>query len=209
MYKQKINLLNVLIIGSVLTLVGCSTTTKDSKSMSGIGTMNFTLPQSIKWKQVKNQSNPGNNLLAEWIPANNNENNTLVRVIYRRSNPVQPTPEVIANTLKPLQNSCSDIKIKSFKTSSQYLDQSSAEVLCAQLGGNSFGTISYVSIFTDQLANHILVSEVKMPPSKKAGLVDYKNAKQKQEIENRSALAQLMYQFNSSVRVCDAKKICE
>lgn len=208
MRMKKTHMMNTLIVGGLLTLAGCSMNQGGSSSISAIDTMQFNLPAQIKWKQSKNQANKGN-ILAEWIPEGSNSNNTPVRVIYQRLTPSQQTAAFLNKAVQPLQKVCTDIKVSPFKASSAYADQASAEILCAQLGKNQFGTVSYVSVFSDKMANHILVSEVKMPPSQKAGVLNFKTEKQKQQAQNSSALAKLMYQFNNSVRVCDKAKNCQ
>ncbi len=178
-------------------------------SITEISSMKFELPQQIKWKQTKNESKKGN-IIAEWVPEGRNVNNTPVRIIYQRVAPGKPTAEFMTKAIQqPLQKICTDSKISDFKTGSAYSDQMSSEIICSQLGKNKFGTVSYISVFTDKDANHILVSEVKMPPSKKAGVLKFKNDKEKQQAQNSQMLAKLMYQFNSTARVCDKAKNCQ
>ncbi|MBS9777676.1 MAG: hypothetical protein KGV50_02825 [Gammaproteobacteria bacterium] len=201
------HLVKAVIVGGLLTLAGCSVN-EAGLSVNEIDTVNFELPKQVKWKQAKNESNKGN-ILAEWIPEGSNSKNTPVRVIYQRLNPSQPTAQFMEKAIKPLQSVCADVKVAPFKTASKYADQASVEIICSQLGKNQFGTVSYVSVFTDGAANHVLVSEIKMPASKKAGVLNFKNEKQKQQAQNSKMLAGLMFQFTNSVRVCDKAKKCQ
>lgn len=202
-------ILKGLAIGGLLTLTGCVSIGGGETATDGkIATINFNLPQQIKWSQSKNSQNKDGSMLAEWIPQGSKPNNTPVRIIYQRLVPGASAQTFIGNALQPLQKVCTDIKINPFKATSQYPNQANAEVLCAQLGKNRFGTVSYVSVFSDKAANHLVISEVKMPASKKAGVLDFKTAQQKKQAQDSSALAKLMYQFNNSIRACDSKQKC-
>lgn len=210
MRMKKVNKINILVIGAMLGLAGCVSTQDSTKSekVEQIATTNFNLPEQIQWKQVKNQEEAGN-ILAEWIPEGSELNNTPVRVIYQRIPQAKPASEFVNVVVEPLQKVCTDIKVSPFKTTSTYENQASVEAICARLGKNNFGTVSYLSVFADNTANHMLVSEIKMPPSDKAGVLKFKNAKEKQLAETSSALANLLYQSHNGLRVCNADKHCQ
>ncbi len=213
MYKKS-NLLSILVVGGLLTLTGCVGVQGDSKKVTvgnkaTIGKIDFTLPQQIKWKQIKNQKKNGN-LLAEWIPVTNKDHNSApVRVIYQRLVSNQPVNKFLSAMTQPLQKACTNIKANPFKTTSTYKNQANVEVFCAQLGQSGFGTASYLSVFSDGVASYMLVSEVKLPPSKKAGVVRPKNNKEKQWASTSATLAKFMRQMNSNIRFCSTPKKCQ
>ena len=64
---KKIFVFNALIAIILLILAGCASNKADIKKINEIATINFNLPQQIKWKQMKNQASKGS-ILAEWIP---------------------------------------------------------------------------------------------------------------------------------------------
>lgn len=209
--RSKQNLFNTIVIGGLLVIAGCTMTQNGGAGAKHeIATMKFTLPrpEQIAWQQVKNQSKNGN-MLSEWVPKGNTPANTPVRVIYQRLTPAMATNDFVGRVIQPIQKLCSDHKVAAFKGTSTYPDQANAEMICARLGKNSFGTITYLSVFTDQSANHMLVSEVKAPASEKAGVLNFKTDREKQMAQNSAALAKLMYELNYSVKVCDAKNRCQ
>ncbi|MGY0398902.1 MAG: hypothetical protein ACWIPH_02960 [Ostreibacterium sp.] len=209
MRKKLSSLPMALLLGSLLALTACASTQGDktNKTVANIASIKFSLPKQIKWKQIKSTTKNGNNL-TEWIPENSTDKNTLIRVFYQRSTPVQSTADYTANIIKAIQQICTDIKVTPFKITSTYTNRSNNEILCAQLVKNKFGTVSHVSVFSDNNANYALVSEVKTLESKKAGIVNYQNAQEKQRIQNSITLAKLMYQTHNNIRICNAAKEC-
>ncbi len=207
---NKSSILSVLAIGGILALTGCAGTQNSSEpKVAKINTITFTPPKQVKWKQIKNQQKDGY-ILAEWIPQESADNDSaLVRILYNRSVSDKSATDFLSSAIQPMKQRCGDIAISPFKGGSVYKHQANAEVLCSQLSQTPFGTASYWSVFSDGVANHLVMSEVKLPPSKKAGLVTPKNEAEKKWAQNAAKLAMLMEQFNQGVRVCNAKKECQ
>ncbi len=210
MNKNKLNMFNILAIGGLLTLTGCvGLKGSDESAVTKINTITFTPPSQIKWKQVKSQQKNGY-ILAEWIPQDSVDNNrALVRILYNRSVSDKSATDFLSTAIQPMKQSCTDIAIAPVKGGSAYKNQANAEVLCAQLSKANFGTASYFSVFSDGEANHLVMSEVKLPPSKKAGVVTPKNEAEKKWAQNAATLVALMNKFNQGIRVCDAEKKCQ
>ncbi len=212
MNKNKLNSLNLLVIGSLLTLTGC-VGTMDKKEIStattGVAKIDFSLPQQVKWKQIKNQQKDGNTW-AEWIPEANKDNNTApVRVVYQRKVSNQPAKTFLMAVAKPLKQMCGDLQATAFKTNSTYANQMSLEVLCSRFAKTGFGTVSYLTAYADGKANYFLISEVKYPASEKAGSINPKNEQEKKWAKTAVALSKVMKQFNKNTRFCNVAGKCQ
>ncbi len=211
MNKNKLNLFNVLVIAGLLVVSGCSSI---KSSIGGgesvkVAKISFSLPQQIKWKQIKSQKQDGK-ILEEWIPEANKDNSTApVRIIYQRIPSTKPAKAFLLSVTKPLAKACPDVKASIFKTKSNYKAQESFEVLCSRLGKINFGTASYLTAYSDGQANYLLMSEIKLPVSRKAGLVNPKNEREKRWAKTSAALAKVMKQFNQNTRFCDATGKCQ
>ncbi len=204
---KKSNLLNVLAIGALLTLTGC--VGLKGSNEPAVAKIDFSLPQQIKWKQIKNQQKDGNTW-AEWIPETNKDNNTApVRVVYQRKVSNQPAKAFLLAAAQPLKQMCGDLKATAFKTNSTYDNQMSIEALCSRFAKSGFGTVSYLTNYSDGQANYFLISEVKLPASEKAGLINPKNDQEKKWAQTAAALAKVMKQFNKNTRFCDVSGKCQ
>lgn len=203
-------MLNAFVAGVLLTMAGCASTEKAEKptNVDKIAVIKFNLPQQLQWKQVKSQQKDGNALM-EWIPQNNDSSNTPVKVIYQRLVSDKSAVDFAKLGIQPLQKSCSDLKVSQLGAISTYKNKVNVEVLCSKLGKNKFGTATYLSVFADGSANHLLISEVKLPESNKAGTINPKNAKERQWAQTASVLAKLMQQLNANAVVCDTNKNCQ
>ncbi len=207
MNKNKLNMLNVLAIGSLLTLTGC--VGLKGSDEPAVAKIDFNLPQQIKWKQIKNQQKDGNTFV-EWIPESNKDNNTApARIMYRRTVSTQSAKPFLLATAQPLKKMCGDMTATLLKTDSTYPNQMSIEVLCSRLGKAGFGTVAYLTAYADGQANYFLMSEVKLPASQKAGSIIPKNEQEKKWAQTAAALAKVMKQFNKNTRFCDATGKCQ
>ncbi len=204
---KKSNVLNALVIGGLLTLTGC--VGLKGSNEPAVAKIDFSLPQQIKWKQIKNQKQDGNTW-AEWIPETNKDNNTApVRVVYQRKVSAQPAKVFLLAVAQPLKKMCGDLKATAFKTASAYPNQMSIEALCSRFVKSGFGTVSYLTAYSDGQANYFLISEVKLPASEKAGLINPKNDQEKKWAQTGATLAKVMKQFNKNTRFCDATGKCQ
>ncbi len=207
MNKNKLTLLNIFILGGLMMLGGCVSTEKNTEPK--VAKIDFNLPQQIKWKQIKNQQKAGNTL-AEWIPVANKENSSSpVRIVYQRLLSNKSAKEFLSDAAKPLQKVCKDISASPFPNNSNYKDKVSIEVLCSRLGKAGFGTVSYLTAYSDGQANYFLMSEVKLPASKKAGLINPKNEQEKKWAVTAAELAKVMQKFNQNTRFCDTTGQCK
>lgn len=213
---NKNNLIIAMGIAGSLLVSGCvtgsdgssSTSTTDLSTIKTIDHIKFNLPQQVKWVSVKNAKNKDGRIMAEWVAKGYNSNNSPVRVVYQRSIPTSQPSALLGQMMQPLKKACTDIKMGNFTSKSKHTSQASSEAICAKMANTNFGTVSYTSVFADNAANHIVMSEVKTLPSEKAGVLTYKNDKQKKQIENTQALVGLMRGFMDTVRVCDAANKC-
>lgn len=209
MNKNRLSVLNTLVIAGLLVLAGCVSTENTTTGTSKVAKIDFNLPQQVKWKQIKNQQQNGDTW-AEWIPATNKDNNTApVRVVYQRKVSNQSAKEFLLAVAQPLKKMCGDLKATVFKTNSTYANQMSIEAVCSRFAKAGFGTVSYLTAYSDGQADYFLISEVKLPASEKAGSINPKNEQEKKWAKTAVALAKVMKQFNKNTRFCDATGKCQ
>lgn len=206
----KSNITAMVAVASTLLIAGCNglDTSLLSKEQP-ISHIQFNLPKQIQWITVKNEKTANGGMVVEWVPKGYKSNNTPVRIVYQRTTPAKQPNLLLAQVAQPLQKQCTDTKITPIKFASKYSNQAGNEAICAKVGKNRFGLVTYTNIFADAGANHTVMTEVKTLPSKKAGLLTPKNAKEKKQVQNTQALIGLMRNFMDSVRTCDAQKKCK
>lgn len=209
--KIQQQLLMAIVASTTLLIGGCTvggTGSSLSKNIQPINHVQFNLPKQIQWANIKNNKTPNGDMIAEWVPKGFKSSNSPVRVVYQRTSPAKQPNVLLTQVSQPLKAQCTDVKNTPQQSKSQHSSQASAEVICAQMGKNGYGLVTYTTIFADNAANHVVVSEIKTLPSQKAGLLTPKNAKEKKQIQNTQALIGVMRGFMDSVRVCDANKQC-
>ncbi len=132
-----------------------------------------------------------------------------MRVVYQRKVSVQPAKAFLLAAAQPLKKMCGDLKATAFKTNSTYDNQMSIEALCSRFAKSGFGTVSYLTAYSDGQANYFLISEVKLPASENAGLINPKNDQEKKWAQTGATLAKVMKQFNKNTHFCDATGQCQ
>lgn len=179
-----------------------------TSSVEKVAYLTFSLPERIQWEQNEDEKlqNAG---IAEFLVKGYTSKNTPARVIYQQLVPAETKAALRSQVLKPLEN-CPDSAVSEFRGTSRYRDQLNLEAICSRLGQNGpYGLISYVSIFSDSESNHLVVSEVRTPPTTKAGEFNFKNAEQQKEAANRQAIAELLRKTMEGIRACDEQKNCQ
>ncbi|PIE45121.1 MAG: hypothetical protein CSA45_04285 [Gammaproteobacteria bacterium] len=204
---KKQTIFSTVLIGGLLTLAGC-VTGQGGGSGSGIKEMTMSLPQQVQWVVSQNKTGKDGNQVTEWVPKGFKTNNTPVRIIYQKMVPANKPQDIVAQMAGSLKKNCNDIKVSEFKSASKYPNQVNAEVLCGKLGKSPVGIAMYSSVFTDANANHLVIGEVKIPASKKAGVLDPKTKKEKEQARNAAGLVQLVQGFMQTVRACESKGKC-
>lgn len=171
-----------------------------------INYITFSLPEQVRW--VQNQAAALEEAgVAEWYVEGTTPQTSPARVMYQKLMPAQTSNAVRAQILKPLEN-CFDSKVSGFRTSSKYGRQLSFEAVCSKFGEANFGLINFVSIFTDGAANHLVLTEVRMPASQKVGELRPKTAAERQWVETSRRLTDLMRNTMQTIRACDANDQC-
>ena len=195
-----------------LSLTGCAGKDKTAgkkgkpESQREIAYLTFLLPNQIKWERNPDEKLNSMNI-AEWYVAGTTSATSPIRIIYQKLEPAKPVVSLREEVQGPF-SVCKDKKMSEFKGQSVYSDQINIETICSKLGENPFGLISYVSIFSDSVANHVVIAESKTPPSQKAGVLDFKDAENKKQAETAKTLADLAIGLMQSIRACDEKKLC-
>ncbi|NLZ17184.1 MAG: hypothetical protein GX087_05560 [Desulfobulbaceae bacterium] len=171
-----------------------------------ISYLTFSLPEQVQWERNPDEAlaNAG---VAEWILAGYTAADTPARVMYQKLEPAQAPAALKGQVLGPLKT-CPDSQISDFKGLSKYRQQVNFEAICSQLVPNNFGLISYVSIFTDQTANHMVITEIRTPASKKAGVLTFQNTEAQKQAETSKILSELLYNLMQTIRICDEKNLC-
>ncbi len=171
-----------------------------------ISYLTFSLPEQVKWERNPDQAlaNAG---VAEWIMAGYSPADSPARVMYQKLEPAKAPASLKAQVLEPLKT-CPDSQLNDFKGMSKYREQVNIEVICSQLVPNNYGLISYVSIFTDQAANHLVITEIRTPVSKKAGVLTFQNTEAQKQAEASKILSELLYNLMETIRICDDKNLC-
>ena len=170
-----------------------------------IGYLTFALPTQLRWQQ--NQDPQLGQGVAEWFLEGHTSQNSPARVVYQKISPARPPDQLAAQVLNPLKQ-CSDRYVNNFVATSRYPQQLNMEAICSRIGQSGIGLISYVSIYSDASANHVVMAEVRTPPSNRVGEYDEKNAALQKQVEAGNQLAEWLRRTMQSVRVCDVNKRC-
>ena len=171
-----------------------------------ISHLTFSLPEQVKWERNPDEAlaNAG---VAEWTMAGYSVADTPARVMYQKLEPAQAPAALKRQVLEPLKT-CPDSQVNDFKGMSKYRQQVNIEAICSQLVPNNFGLISYVSIFSDQAANHMVITEIRTPSSKKAGVLSFQDTEAQRQAEASKILSELLYNLMQTIRICDEKNLC-
>lgn len=210
----------LLLCGSALLLSGCAgagakrgagknarkATQSTQTTKQDIAYLTFSLPEQVKWERNPDEAlaNAG---VAEWTVAGYSPADSPARVMYQKLAPAQAPATLRRQMLEPLK-ACPDSLINSFKGMSKYSRQENIEAICSQLGADNFGLISYISIFSDQAANHLVLAEIRTPASKKAGVLSFQNTEAQKQAETSKILSELLYNLMQTIRICDEKNLC-
>lgn len=210
-YNLKFFNLCVLCLGALMS--GCGgqavkTSEPFQNIPQSIAYINFLMPSQIEWVNYVNNRNEAGAIVAEWGMKNYSKSDTPIRIIYNRAVPTGVPVNLLNDLIIPLKKSCTDIKITALSSSSRYSTQSGAEVICARLGSNNFGILANLYVFADKEAMHLVASEVKTPPSEKAGILNFSNDSEKQLVQNTQAAISILEQFMGTVKVCAENNRC-
>ena len=175
-------------------------------SIQNIAYVTFSLPEQVQW-EANQDPQLAKSGIAEWIVKGTTAQSTPARVMYQKLSPAQSTSQLKGQVTSTLP-SCADSKVTDLRGTSQYRNYITFETICSKLGKNKYGLIDYVSIFTDGESNHVVLAEIKTPPSKKAGVLDAKTAQAQKQAETAKVLAELLNKTIQSVRACDANQRC-
>ncbi len=204
----------VALCACIVLASGCARTKKTASQPGAepaapkeeIAYLLFSLPEQVQWVR-----NPDEALLnagvAEWTLAGYEPADSPARVMYQKLVPAQAPATLRRQVLEPLKD-CPDTQVSDLRGMSKYSDQINIEAICSQLGKDNFGLISYIGIFSDQTANHMVITEVRTPASKKAGLLTFQNSEAQKQAEASKILSELLYRLMETIRVCNEKNLC-
>lgn len=208
-----IKFLQLPTLALIIFVTACFTSTnaqaKKKKAISKIDYVTMSFPKEIKWKQLQSREFEDGGMLAEWVVDGLNAQTSPVIISYNKVIQTNNADKLARKLVTPLASACMDSKITNLAAQSQYTNQANIEVICSRFGRlGFFGTVNYITVFSDKSATHIISSETKTIPSKKAGLLVPSNNIEKEQIDNSAAIIQLMNTFRESIRVCDSKQVC-
>ena len=217
MQKTVVQLGLVLLCSCSLLIFGCAdakrsagksraTAPAAAKQKEDIAYLPFSLPEQVKWVRNPDEAlaNAGS---AEWTLEGYSPAESPARVMYQKIVPAQAPATLKGQILAPLAD-CTDSQVEAFKGQSKYSDQINIEAICSQLGKDSYGLLSYISIFSDQVANHLVLAEIRTPASKKAGVLTFQNTEAQKQAETSKILSDLLFNLMQTIRVCDEKNLC-
>lgn len=172
-----------------------------------INDVRFSLPAQVRWVQSKNQRNTGN-IVAEWRVDNHSIKTTPMLIAYQRMADLQSPKALLQQLTAPYQQHCADHRITSLNVTSRYPNSYGVEILCSQFQQQPYGLVIQVLLFSDTQANHLLLGEVKTPPSAKAGQLAFRNPEEKRLAELSQQRFTAISQMMQSTQVCDVQKRC-
>ena len=189
MKKPFLTLGLLALMATLLLSVGCSSKgkfgkkNKDNPAEPDIVRLTFSLPEQIEW--MKN-SDPAmlSDGVNEWFMVGFTPETTPVRVMDQKIAPAQPFDYLKDQLLSSL-TACKDSKVTTFNGKSKYADQKNIEAICSQMGNDNYGLITYLSIFNDGVASHLVMAEVRSPPAEKVGQVKFqgqRNSRQRHRV---------------------------
>ncbi len=211
--KKPFLILGLLALMATLLLsVGCSSKgkfgkkNKDNPAEPDIVRLTFSLPEQIEWMR---NSDPAmlSDGVNEWFMVGFTPETTPVRVMDQKIAPAQPFDYLKDQLLSSL-TACKDSKVTTFNGKSKYADQKNIEAICSQMGNDNYGLITYLSIFNDGVASHLVMAEVRSPPAEKVGQVKFQGTKEQQAAAQSKRFADLLFQTMQTIKVCDSKGLC-
>lgn len=195
---------------SAIMLVGCgsldSGSSKASTAMTGnIAKMQFTLPEKIKWDMTKGS----NGAVTIYTPRGIEPKKSPIKLVYQYVKHDKDPKVLAAQIVAPFRNNCEKSKTNEFKTQSTYRNQHNYQTLCNKFKNAPFGMVNYVDIFTDAKGSHILIGEVKTPPSIEPGKLNTpQNDKEKKAAQDTVAFIRLVQKTMMEASVCNANGQC-
>lgn len=202
-------LLTILLISVLLTACASTSAQGQSSKKQSVEYIVMTFPKEIPWHQSKVNNYDDGGMLAEWIVQGDSEQTSPIRIVYNKVVPGGNAKTFIQNVIEPIRSSCSDLKVTILPAVNKLSNQANAEVICSRMGKlGYFGTVYYITVLADSKSTHIVTSETKTIPSRKAGLLVPRDEIEKQQIDNSTILIGLMNKFRKSIRACDAQKNC-
>lgn len=172
-----------------------------------INHVHFALPKNITWVQTTNQQQSGN-ISNEWVIQSFNPVTTPVGFAYQRLKTNMNMSQFIEQLVKPYQNRCNDVEIFPLLIKNAYPQTVGVELICAEFAKSGYGVLADAVIFSDGYAMHLLLSEVKTLPAKRAGELAVFNDQQKQQAQRSQQLSQMMLATLNAIKVCDNHQQC-
>ena len=201
-----------LIVGFFLFLnTGCVANKKipDSKLKHPIAAVGVDLPTSDQWTRVTDQENTGG-YIREWVLKGATGKNTEWIIVEQKF--VQKGPVSAMKFTKGMyfvaKKMCEDVKyLKPISKPIQGYDSVLGWVICSRQKGLNYGTFTHQRVITDQNIVYVVTSELRMPPTKKAGLFAFgKNERHKMKpFLARVKQSKLFVQNAVDICVDDAK----
>lgn len=205
MTKALVKLLTHLLLCVLSLSVSCLTHAQSDD----IAYITMKFPEQIKWEQSTSQQFKNGNMLVEWLVRKTNLQTTPVRVVYNKVIAKGNANAFAKTIIQQSQRACVNVSVTRLPNVSQHKDQYNAEILCSRLGKlGFFGTATYLTVLSDAKSKHILLSEIKTIPSKKAGFLTPRNPIEEEQVKSSQSIIALMEKFNKTARACNAKKVC-
>ena len=198
-------LLSLLLVWVFLASPAFAAPRKQQAS-GGIASLSFYLPQEVEWEE-KTDPNLARGGITQWVVAGYSARDTPAKVLYQKMLPAK-APATLRKLIHHSLQSCKDSSIGTFKGSSKYHDQINVETICSQLGHERFGVQSFISIFSDTESNHLVIAEVRTPPSSRAGVLEGTNMVTRQQAQTSKVFSDLLFRLMQTIRVCDANQVC-
>lgn len=188
-----------LMLAGLLVLAGCTSTDSGTKNVGDVKTVQFALPQQVKWTTIEQN----NGAVKIYVPEGSTLKNTPVKVVYQFVKTDKTPAELADQVIAPLKQNCGQVTTNNFKTNSTYPNTTSYEILCNRLGKTSVGIITYVDLFTDSQGSHVLVAETKTPATTVPGqFAAPKTDAEKKTIQRVAGTVKAMQNVMANAKAC-------
>ena len=172
----------IYLIAAIILLVnvGCVVNDKAIKHQSKQlrKSIEISLPESAEWKKVTDKKT-ARGYTREWVPKGSTGENAEWIVVEQKF--VQKSPisamEFTGGMYAIAKNMCEDVKyLKPVSNSVKGYDSVLGWVICSRQKGLNYGTFTHQRVITDKNVVYVVTSELRMPPTKKAGMFAFQKA---------------------------------
>jgi len=207
-YASKFDYLYLIATFILLINTGCVANNNAIKHQPkhSIKSIEVSLPESIQWKKVTDKTIT-RGYIREWVPKGSTGENAEWIVVEQKFTQKSSigAMKFTAGMYAIAKKMCEDVKyLKPVSHSVKGYDSVLGWVICSRQKGLNYGTFTHQRVITDKNVVYVVTSELRMPPTKKAGMFAFQKAERHKMKPFLARVKQSKLFVQNSVGVCVA-----